>query len=274
MRVPAERAWTLTISIDPVAFSIGSLSVRWYGTMVALAAIVLLAVFSREARRLEVSQELVLNLFLWGLISGLIVSRLVHVVDHLVTHPGQPIQVLSFTGLGLYGAIIGVVLGAWVYTRVTRIPWSSLAVVGDAVGLGAPLAQAIGRVGCIINGCCYGKPTSVPWAVVYTHPNSFCGLKGVPVHPTQIYFLLWNLLVFVVIWRLRGRFGEKGCIFLLYLLLYAVGDFSLRFFRVNDPFLLGLHQGQVISLAVLLVVTPLLIVKIRRARQTERSQGA
>lgn len=242
--------------------------------MVALAAIVLLLVFSREARRLEVPQELVFNLFLWGIIGGLIVSRLVHVVDHVVTHPGEPIQILSFTGLGLYGAILGVLLGAWVYTRVMRIPWTSLAVVGDAVGVGAPLAQAIGRVGCIVNGCCYGRPSSAPWAVVYTHPNSFCGLKGVPLHPTQIYFMLWNLLVFLVVWRLRGRFREKGCIFLLYLLLYAVGDFFLRFFRVNDPFLLGLHQGQVISLAILLVVTPLLIVKIRRARQLERSQGS
>ncbi len=261
-----------TINIDPVAFTIGPLTVRWYGIMVALAVVALLAIFSREAKRLSISQDLIYNLFLWGVIGGLVVSRLVHVIDHVVTHPGEPIQLIGFAGLSVLGAIGGAVLAVWVYTRVKKIPWSSMAVVGDAVAVGAPVAQAIGRIGCIINGCCYGTRSSLPWAVVYTNPESACGLRGIPLHPAQIYFLLWNLVVFAVLWRMRGRFKPPGALFLLYLCLYAAGDFGLRLFRVNEPFLLGLHQGQVISLAILAVVLPLFIIKIRSSQLSRHSE--
>ena len=87
------------------------------------------------------------------------------------------------------------------------------------------------------------------------------------MHPTQLYFLLWNLIVFAVVWKLRGRLKPQGSLFFLYLALYAAGDFGLRFFRVNEPFLFGLHEGQVISLAILVVVIPLLIIRMRRFQQ-------
>lgn len=235
--------------------------------MVALAVVALLAISSREAKRLGISQDFFYNLFLWGIIGGFVISRLVHVVDYVVTHPGEPIQIFGFAGLSLLGAIGGAVLAGWVYTRVKKITWSDMAVVGDAIAVGAPLAQAIGRIGCTINGCCYGKPVSLPWAVVYTHPASACGLKGIPLHPTQIYFLLWNLVVLAVLWRMRGRIKPPGALFLLYLCLYAAGDFGLRFFRVNEPFLLGLPQGQIISLVILLVALPLFIIKMRQYQQ-------
>ncbi len=235
--------------------------------MVALAVVALLAISSREAKRLGISQDFFYNLFLWGIIGGFVISRLVHVIDHVVTHPGEPIQLIGFAGLSLLGAIGGAVLAVWVYTRVKKITWSDMAVVGDAIAVGAPLAQAIGRIGCTINGCCYGKPVSLPWAVIYTHPASACGLKGIPLHPTQIYFLLWNLVVFAVLWRMRGRIKPPGALFLLYLCLYAAGDFGLRFFRINDIFLLGLYQGQIISLVILLVVLPLFIIKMRKYQQ-------
>ena len=240
--------------------------------MLALAVVALLAISSREAKRLGISQDTIYNLFLWGIIGGLIVSRLVHVIDQVVTHPGEPIQLIGFAGLSLLGAIGGAVLAVWIYTRVSKIPWSDMAVVGDAVAVGAPLAQAIGRIGCTINGCCYGKPSSLPWAVIYTHPASECGLKGIPLHPTQIYFLLWNLVVFAVIWLMRKRIKASGALFLLYLCFYAAGDFGLRFFRVNDVFLLGLYQGQVISLAILAVVLPLFIIKMRRSQLSRHSE--
>jgi len=240
--------------------------------MVALAVVALLAISSREAKRLSISQDLIYGVFLWGIIGGLIVSRLVHVIDHVVTHPGEPIQIIGFAGLSLLGAIGGAVLAVWVYTRVRKITWSSMAVVGDAVAVGAPVAQAIGRIGCTINGCCYGKPASLPWAVIYTNPQSACGLRGIPLHPTQIYFLLWNLVVFAVIWVMRKRIKPQGALFLLYLCLYAAGDFGLRFFRVNDIWLLGLYQGQVISLGILLVVLPLFIMKMRRAQLSRYSE--
>jgi len=265
----------LTIDIPPVAFSIGPINVAWYGIMVALAAITLLVVTLRETKRQGISQDIIYSLFLWGIIGGFIGARLVVVQwGHYIAHPEDIFNFIGFPAFSLYGVIIGALVAVWVYTRVKRVPFQSLAGVGESVAVGAPLAQAIGRVGCTINGCCYGNPSSLPWAVIYTNPHSACGLLGEPLHPTQIYFLLWNLIVFAVVWRMRGRLKPQGSLFLLYLCLYAAGDFSLRFFRyVDQPFLFGLQQGQVISLAILVVVLPLFIIRMRRARQMGRNQG-
>jgi len=261
----------ITISIDPVAFSLGSFAVRWYGILVAVAVITLLLMMFREVKRLGISQDIVYSLALWGIIGGVIGARLFHIIDYWSYYTAHPGEIIGFAGLSLYGAIIGAVLAVGVYSWVRKVSPQGLANIGDAAAVGAPLAQAIGRLGCTINGCCYGTITSVPWAVVYTHSNSYAPL-GVPMHPTQIYFLLWNLVVFAVVWQLRGRLKPEGSLFLLYLCLYAVGDFGLRFFRVNDPFLFGLHEGQVISLAILLTALPLLVIKMRRFQHSCHSE--
>jgi len=257
----------LTISIDPVAFAIGPLTIRWYGIMVAVAVVSALALTIREAKRLGLSQD-IYALFLWGIIGGFIGGRLAHVIDYWDYYMANPQELIGFAGLALYGTIIGVIVAAWIYMRVRRIPFSSLAGMGDAVAVGVPVAQAIGRVGCTINGCCYGKPSpfhSFPGAVIYTPRDTIPSeYWGVPLYPTQIYFLIWNLIVFAVVWRFRDKIKPQGSLFFLYLCLYAAGDFGLRFFRVNDPFLLGLHQGQVISLAILVVAVPWLVIRIRQ----------
>jgi phosphatidylglycerol:prolipoprotein diacylglycerol transferase len=264
------------ISIDPVAFRIGSHPIYWYGIMVAAAVIVLLTVTFRETKRLGISQNIIYSLFLWGIIGGIIGARLVHVIDYwdyYVAHPGE---IIGFAGLALYGAIAGALLAVFIYTRVKRIAFSSMAGIGDCVAVGAPLAQAVGRIGCTLNGCCFGKPSpfhSFPGAVIYTARDTIPSQYwGVPLYPTQIYFLLWNLIVFGVVWKMRGRFKSQGSLFLFYLCLYAAGDFGFRFLRVNDPFLLGLNEGQVISLAILVIAVPLLIIKIRRSRLSCHSE--
>jgi len=257
----------LTISIDPVAFTIGALTVRWYGIMVAIAVVSALAITLREVKRLNLSQD-VYALFLWGIVGGFIGGRLAHVIDYWDYYIANPRELIGFAGLALYGTIIGVIVAVWIYMRIRRVPFSSLAGMGDAVAVGVPVAQAMGRLGCTLNGCCFGKPSpfqSFPGAVIYTPRDTIPSeYWGVPLYPAQIYFLVWNLIVFAILWRLRGKLQPQGSLFFLYLCLYAAGDFGLRFFRVNDPFLFGLHQGQVISLAILVVAVPWLIIRIRR----------
>ncbi len=259
---------------NPIAFTIGSLTIRWYGIMVSLAVLTIFVVLYRESRRLQIGEEMLLNLFLWGMIGGLVMSRVVHVLDQIVAHPGQPIDWIGFDGLGLYGAILGVPLAAFIYTRVAGIPWASMARVGDAVALGAPLGQAIGRVGCFLNGCCHGGPTDGPCAIIYEHPQSFAEYQGIPVHPAQLYLVAWNLVVFAVVFLLRGRRKPDGASFLIYLILYAAGDFAVRFFRTNDPYAFGLQQAQVIGLGIIAVCVPILVLKWRNFQRDARGQVA
>ncbi len=260
----------ITISIDPVAFAIGAFTVRWYGIMIAVAVIASLAVTFREAKRIGVSHN-IYDLFLWGIIGGFIGGRLAHIIDYWDYYIANPRALMGFAGLALYGTIIGVLVAVWIYMRVRKIPFSSLAGMGDAIAVGAPVAQAIGRIGCTINGCCFGKPSpfnSFPGAVIYTPRDTIPSEYWLtPLYPAQIYFFVWNLIVLAVVWRLRGRLKPQGSLFFLYLCLYAAGDFGLRFFRINEPFLFGLHQGQVISLAILVVAVPWLIIRMRRYRR-------
>jgi len=128
------------------------------------------------------------------------------------------------------------------------------------------LAQAIGRVGCTINGCCYGTATSLPWAIAYTHPNSFSfGVSG--VHPTQVYEIIFLMLLFGVLLILKDRLKPEGSLFLVYLGGYSLWRFGVGFIREGTPFLFGLHQAQVIGIVVVVVAIVLLIrQRVRWAR--------
>jgi phosphatidylglycerol---prolipoprotein diacylglyceryl transferase len=266
----------LTISIDPIAFTAGPFTVRWYGIMVALAVTAVLAMTLRETKRLGISPDIIYNLFLWGTIGGFIISRLIHVIDQWEYYRATPGDIVGFAGLSLYGAVIGALLAVWVYLRMRKIPFGSLAGVGESIAVGAPLGQAIGRIGCTLNGCCHGRLSpfsSFPGAVIYTPRDTITPeYWGVPLYPTQIYFFLWNMIVFAVVWHMRGRLKPQGSLFFLYLCLYAAGDFSLRFFRVNSPFFIGLQQGQIISLAILVIAVPWLLIRMRSFRLSCHSE--
>jgi len=256
----------LTINVDPIAFNIGSLEIRWYGIMVALGVALLLIIMPREAKRLGIPRD-VYSIFFWGVVGGLAGGRLAFVFydwEHFVANPRD---IIGFQGLAQNGMIIGIIVAALIYMWVTRMRFSMLLSMGDALAVGAPLALAIARIGCTINGCCHGvSAPDLPWAVVYTHPDSLATLN-VPVHPTTIYHLLWNLIVFAIVWRLRGKFKPEGSLFFFFLCILAIGDFGIRFFRTDVPVLGWLRQAQVLDLGILAVFFPWLIIRIRRSQK-------
>lgn len=252
----------IIIGIDPVVFSIGAFELTWYAVMVVLAIVAVIWVASREAKRVGMSAEVIYSVALWAVIAGIVVSRLVHVIDQWEYYIAHPRQIIAFEGQTIYGAILGALIATLAYSWVKKISFWQL---GDVIAPGAILGQAIGRIGCTINGCCYGLPTSLPWAVTYTHPDSYAAL-GVPSHPAVVYLLIWDLIVFVILWQLRQRLKPVGSLFLLYLALYAMGDLGTRFFREASPFLFGLQQAQVIGIAILVVTVPWLIIRMRRGR--------
>jgi phosphatidylglycerol:prolipoprotein diacylglycerol transferase len=253
------------IGVNPIAFSIGSIPIAWYGIMVALAVITLVAWALFSAKKDPgLSYEMVVNAALVGIPSGVIFSRLLHVVDQWDYYMANPGKIIGGEGLTIWGAVLGAAIGIWIFSLISKK--FSFGHLADVVAPGIILAQAIGRVGCTLNGCCYGKPTSLPWAIVYTNPNSH-GPVGVPVHPTQIYEIIFNLIVFGILLALRKRLRPDGSLFLIYLTLYSVWRLGIDFIRDGTPFLFGLHQAQVISIFVLVVTVPLLAVRTRWAHK-------
>jgi phosphatidylglycerol:prolipoprotein diacylglycerol transferase len=254
----------ITINVNPIAFTIGIFDVRWYGIMVVLAVVAVIALSVLEARRIGLNDEHIYSMALWAIIGGILMARLFHVIDQWDYYMAHPSQIIGFEGLAVYGAVLGAMAAVLIYCWVKKISFWQM---GDIVAPGAIVGQAIGRIGCLLNGCCYGLPTSLPFGIVYTNPNSLCPL-GESFQPTQIYHLLWNLIGFGILWSLRKRLEPKGSLFLLYLAVYAAGDLSIRFVRVGEPFRAGLffnlQEAQLIGIVVLVVTVPWLIIRMWR----------
>jgi phosphatidylglycerol:prolipoprotein diacylglycerol transferase len=253
----------INININPVAFTIGIVSISWYGVMVALAVLVLVLWSLLAVKRgAKVSYDVVLNAALVGIPSGIIFSRVFHIVDYWDYYSQHPAQIIGGAGLSIYGAVLGAALGVWIYSWFRKLSFGYLA---DLLTPGIILAQAIGRVGCTLNGCCYGVETTSFCAVVYTNLNSF-GPLGVAVYPTQVFEIAYDLVVFGILLILRGKFRPDGSLFLIYLTLYSIWRIGIDFIREGTPFFLGLHQAQVISLIVLIIAVTLLILRTRRVK--------
>ena len=249
----------IEIGINPVAF----LNIRWYGILVALAIAVIVLWMLREVKRgANIPRETILTAALVGIPSGIVISRLLHVVDRWDYYSQDLGQIIGASGLTIYGAVLGAALAIWIYSKLGNFQFGYFA---DVVAPGIILAQAVGRVGCTINGCCYGIETSLPWGVIYTHPNSIAFGAGV-VHPTQIYEIIALLIIFGVLLKLKGRLKPDGSLFLVYLGLFSLWRVGSDFLREGTPFLLGLHQAQFIAIIVLAITVPLLAYKARWIR--------
>ncbi len=264
----------IKIGIDPVIFSIGSFVVRWYGLMIDIAVITVVVWALRAVQKsAKLNYDMVLNAALIGVPAGLIFSRVLHIIDQWQYFANRPLSgLLSGEGLTIYGAVLGATLGLWLYSRWSKFQFGVLA---DIIAPATILGQAIGRIGCILNGCCYGIVTGLPWSISYTNTNSY-GYQasstlpeGIGLHPSVAYEFIWDLIVFGVLLKIGKRFKPDGVLFAIYLAAYAFGRLFIDFTRDGTPFLFGLHQAQVTSLAVLLVTVPWIIFKARRATPEE-----
>ncbi|MBI2854920.1 MAG: prolipoprotein diacylglyceryl transferase [Chloroflexi bacterium] len=253
----------IDIGINPIAISLGSLSVRWYSIMTALAILTVVAWTVRAAVKMKFSKDFVYTAGVWAIVGGILGARLVHVIDQLDYYTVHPGEIFSFEGLAIYGAILGATLAVWIASMVHKFQFAALA---DMAAPGILLGQAVGRVGCTINGCCYGQPTTLPWGLVYTNPNTYAP-RGIPTEPAVVYEMLYDLLLFGVVWKLQGKLKPSGSVFLVYLALYSIGRFFIA--STRDPgsqgTLLGgwLMQAQIIALLVTMVTIPVLVARTR-----------
>lgn len=237
----------ITVSIDPVIFSIGHFALRWYSLIILIAIAVGIWLTAREAERKGFKQDDIYDSAMWIIVAGLIGARLFHVLDHwsheYATNPIRALYVWE-GGLAIWGALVGgLIAGALItWRRGWRFPRFL-----DAAAPGLVLAQAIGRVACVITGDAMGKPTDGPFGFAYTSPNAMVPNLGVYYSPMPVYEIVFNLGIFAVLWRLRKRNWTDGRLFLVYLTLYSLERFFLAFTSSYRIIAFGLTQSQIIA---------------------------
>jgi phosphatidylglycerol:prolipoprotein diacylglycerol transferase len=261
---------SIVIGFDPIIFNLGSMEIGWHGVMVVLAVLTGIGVSMWLAKGTDIKRETIFSLAPWAVLGGIIGARLFHVIDYFgSTYIHDPARIFHFwAGLSILGAILGGTLAAAIYSRITHI---SLGRLADVITPGLLLAQAVGRIGCTINGDAYGKPTTLPWGLIYTHPNAgTTTLLNVAGHPSPVYEIILDLLIFAVIWKLRGRLKPDGSLFLLYLCIYSVGRFGIEFTRYvgSGQINIGgvIHAPHFITIVTFAMCLTLLIRNMRQAK--------
>lgn len=248
----------------PILIQLGPLPIYSWGFMVAIGFIAGLFVATREAKRVGVAPEKIMDLSLFLLIAGLIFGRLVYILFDLKPFLKHPLQILVIQsgGLAIHGSILGGILVGYWFSRRNQISFGKLA---DIVAPALILGQAIGRLGCFLNGDSYGKITNLPWAV------QFPGLLGAR-HPTQLYEAGLNFLVFLIIWRWRTKKEFDGHLFLVYLILYSTGRFFVEIFRESQYLYQPITYGQAASIAIILGSYLVVRYKVRSQKSEVKGQ--
>lgn len=257
----------IPISIDPIIFSLGHFHLRWY-SLILMAAIAIGYWFvEREAVRKGYKSEDIADSALWIIAAGLIGSRLFHVIDHWQdSFAANPIRALYVWegGLAIWGGVLGGLLAVAILAHIHH--WK-LPRLLDSFVPGLVLAQAVGRVACIITGDAVGKPTSGPFGFAYISPNAAVPQLGVYYTPTPVYEIIMNLAIFAFLWSLRKRNLPDGILTLIYLALYSFMRFFIAFTSAYQIIAFGLNQAQLISILVLAVSLPrLTITTLKRGR--------
>lgn len=252
--------------MHPTLIELGPLALRSYGFMIAVGVLAAMVVLSKLARRDGVDPERVLDMAFWGVLTGLVTSRIGYVLVEWPRFARDPLEIVRIWhgGLVFYWGLIGGVAAALVCIRKYRLPfWETV----DAGAVAVPLAHGFGRLGCFFAGCCFGRDCPLPWAVTFTNPESLAPL-GVPLHPTQLYSAAGNFTIFVILLLTHGRRRFTGQILGMYLVLYAAARFTVEFFRgdYRGQFFLGvLSPAQAIGVVLALMGITLLVVRARRA---------
>jgi phosphatidylglycerol:prolipoprotein diacylglycerol transferase len=219
--------------VHRVAFDIFSFPVHWFGILIVLGFISGIWTASRRGMRDGIAPAALQDLGLWLLLGGIGGARALYVISYwreeFADKPWTEIFMVQHGGLVFYGGLIGATIAAVIFVRNKGLPlWK----VADALAPSISLGSVFGRLGCFMNGCCYGRPTCVPWAVSFPpdHPT-----KGVNIHPTQIYDSLLNLGLYLGLAWLYRRKKFDGQVFAAYLVGYALSRSFVELFRGDYP---------------------------------------
>lgn len=242
--------------INPDLISIGPIRIRWYGVMYVLGFVASYFLIQRQERSRQIGlvghvvQDLIFYLAI-GLIVG---ARLGYVLFYqygdLGAYLENPLEIIAtwHGGMSFHGGLVGAVLAGYLFSRRRGIPFWAMA---DSVIVTVPIGLGLGRIGNFINGELLGRPSNVPWAMVFPDGGP------IPRHPSQLYeALLEGAFLFLLLWQLRKGSFRDGMMVVFFLFFYGLFRFLLEFFREPDPqigFLFhSLTMGQILCAAMIL----------------------
>ncbi len=238
--------------MHPVLIEVGRFDLPTYGVLVATAVLLGLWTVGRRARRAGLDSGRILDATLWVLICALLGSKLTLVLVELpryLAHPAELVGVARAGGVFL-GGFVAALVAAVVLLRRYGLEWRSTV---DVVVPSLALSHAVGRLGCLMAGCCWGRPTDLPWAVTYSDPRAHATL-GTPLHvglhPFPVYEGLYDLLLFVGLSWLYWRRPRPGRVFAAYLVAYGAGRFLLEMTRGDAA--RGVYFGGALSTSQLI----------------------
>ena len=257
---------SVEINWNPIGH-LGSIPINWYGLTMAIGFLVGGYLVWRWAPKHQVPRENLEGLLLWIIIGSIIGARIYYVVQtdfHSYLREAWRILAVWEGGLAFFGGLFGGTLAGYLYARRHRVAFSKIA---DLFAPAIPIGAAIGRISCGLAGMDYGTPTQLPWGVVYTNPNSYAPIDGIPRHPDQYYELVGDLLIAAILIKLRGKL-PRGGLFLTYLILFSTLRFFIFFMRGSvDPVAVGLKNAQLTALAILAIAIPLLVSIFRTTKK-------
>jgi phosphatidylglycerol:prolipoprotein diacylglycerol transferase len=241
--------------IDPVLFSIGPIRVRWYGVMYVLGFIASYFLLQKQERSKQIgligtaAQDLVFYLAVGVIVGGRLGYILFYEYMDLAAYIKNPLEIIAtwHGGMSFHGGLIGCIITVWLFSRRRKMPFAAVA---DSAVVTCPVGLGLGRLGNFINGELLGRPSDLPWAMIYP------GGGPIPRHPTQLYeALAEGLLLFIIMWRLRKIPFKDGTMVGLFLVFYGILRFIIEFFKEPDPqigFLLTYFtMGQILCIGMI-----------------------
>lgn len=246
--------------MHPILFHIGSQPIYTYGVLVAAGVLIGLWYLRRQAPRAGLDSKRTWDMAIYGIFAALLVAKIWYVFGDWSYYAGHPRDIVGLatieSGGTFYGGVIGAVLFIAIYSYIYDMP---LLAVFDTFAVALPIGHAIGRLGCFMAGCCYGKPTTLPWAVTFTSPvagRTNGTPLGIPLHPTELYEAAAEFVNFAILVWMGKRQRFKGQLLGTYFVLYGFERGTIEFFRGDPGRTMMFHNSlslmQVVSVGLIL----------------------
>ncbi len=229
--------------MHPVFWEFNGFFIYWYGIMVASAVFICGWMFQKMASQAGYPRETISGIIFWTVLWGIIGARVLHILVQIPYYYRRPLEMFMLRdgGLAAEGAILAGLVSLYIYSRIKRFDFVKIL---DILVIPATLGHAIGRIGCFLNGCCFGKETSHLFGVQFPK-------LPVAVHPTQLYYTLVYLAFFCILLLMRRHGAKRGVIASSYLLAFGATRFFVDRLRGDLPMTsLGLYATQIIAIFV------------------------